>query len=78
MLFDLGATHTFVYVVFATKHIEVSRSLDIELSVDTPVSGKVITTRVYKSCVLNMEGKKLLANLIKVEMKDFDMILGMD
>ena len=33
---------------------------------------------MLKSCVLCMEGRELLANLVLLDMHDFDVILGMD
>ena len=44
VLFDPGATHSFVSVVFAKKHNLESIPLEIELCVDTPVGGVVIAS----------------------------------
>uniref|UniRef100_A0A2N9GS05 RNA-directed DNA polymerase n=1 Tax=Fagus sylvatica TaxID=28930 RepID=A0A2N9GS05_FAGSY len=78
VLFDPGATHSFVSVVFAKKHNLESIPLDIELCVDTPVGGVVIASDICKSCVTKIADRELVADLTLLEMKDFDVILGMD
>jgi hypothetical protein len=78
VLFDPGATHSFVSVVFAKKHNLESIPLEIELCVDTPVGGVVIASDICKSCVTKIADRELVADLTLLEMKDFDVILGMD
>uniref|UniRef100_A0A2N9G313 RNA-directed DNA polymerase n=1 Tax=Fagus sylvatica TaxID=28930 RepID=A0A2N9G313_FAGSY len=78
VLFDPGATHSFVSVVFAKKHNLESLPLEIELCVDTPVGGVVIASDICKSCVTKIANRELVADLTLLEMKDFDVILGMD
>ena len=51
VLFDPGATHSFVSIVFAKKHNLESIPLEIELCVDTPVGGVVIASDICNSCV---------------------------
>uniref|UniRef100_A0A2N9GJY8 RNA-directed DNA polymerase n=1 Tax=Fagus sylvatica TaxID=28930 RepID=A0A2N9GJY8_FAGSY len=78
VLFDPGATHSFVFVVFAKKHNLESVPLEIELCVDTPVGGVVIASDICKSCVTKIANRELVTDLTLLEMKDFDVILGMD
>uniref|UniRef100_A0A2N9FVM9 RNA-directed DNA polymerase n=1 Tax=Fagus sylvatica TaxID=28930 RepID=A0A2N9FVM9_FAGSY len=78
VLFDPGATHSFVSVDFAKKHNLESVPLEIELCVDTPVGGVVIANDICKSCVTKIADRELVADLTLLEMKDFDVILGMD
>lgn len=40
------------------------------------VGAKVIPDRVYKSCILSRGGHECLANLIVINVSDFDVILG--
>ena len=44
----------------------------------TPLGEKFLRTTVFKGCEVLMEGVVLKANLISLEMDDFDVILGMD
>ncbi|KAJ1405132.1 Zinc finger, CCHC-type [Sesbania bispinosa] len=53
-------------------------SLDETLAVTTPVGEILLVDCVYRSCVVSIEGKELFANLIALDMVDFDVILGMD
>ena len=38
----------------------------------------MIRDTVYRDCEISMQGVPMLANLIPLEMSDFDLILGMD
>jgi hypothetical protein len=78
VLFDPGATHSFVSVIFAKKHNLEFVPLEIELCVDTSVRGVVIASDICKSCVTKIADRELVADLTLLEMKDFDVILGMD
>ncbi|KAJ1379702.1 Zinc finger, CCHC-type [Sesbania bispinosa] len=78
VLFDLGATHSFVSLSFATQLGKSPSSLDETLAVTTPVGEILLADCVYRSCVVSFEGKELFANLIALDMVDFDVILGMD
>ena len=44
----------------------------------TPLGEKFLRTTVFKGCEVLVEGVVLKANLIPLEMDDFDVILGMD
>uniref|UniRef100_A0A2N9EF72 Integrase catalytic domain-containing protein n=1 Tax=Fagus sylvatica TaxID=28930 RepID=A0A2N9EF72_FAGSY len=50
VLFDPGATHSFVSVVFAKKHNLESLPLEIELCVDTPVGGVLAANYASVDC----------------------------
>ncbi|KAJ1441606.1 Aspartic peptidase domain superfamily [Sesbania bispinosa] len=78
VLFDPGATHSFVSLSFATKLGKSHSSLDETLAVTTPVGEIMLADCVYHSCVVSIGGKELFVNLIALYMVDFDMILGMD
>ncbi|XP_077234212.1 uncharacterized protein LOC143876395 [Tasmannia lanceolata] len=78
VLFDLGASHSFISSRFVVKHGLVHEPLDVELCVDTPVGGSLITDRICKSCAVKIGDRELPADLVVLEMKDFDVILGMD
>ena len=48
------------------------------LSVSTPIGDTLMTNLVLKSCIICIEGRELLADLVLLDMHDFDVILGMD
>ena len=60
------------------KVIECPKLLDFELSVSTPVGDTLMTNLVLKSCVLCIEDRQLLVDLVLLDKHDFDVILGMD
>ena len=40
--------------------------------------GSLFNERVYRDCVISINHKDIMANLIELDMVDFDVILGMD
>ncbi|XP_077223055.1 uncharacterized protein LOC143856674 [Tasmannia lanceolata] len=78
VLFDYGATHSFVSSSVATLHSFPSVPIDHDLCVSTPVGKDLMTDRISKTCPIRIGDKELLADLILLELYDFDVILGMD
>lgn len=78
VLFDPGATYSFVSLYFAPRLGKSSSFLDETLVVTTPVGNNVLAKSVYYSCDVSIEGKVLPADLVVLNMVDFDVILGMD
>ncbi|XP_059654495.1 uncharacterized protein LOC132301240 [Cornus florida] len=78
VLFDSGASYSFIASSFAwALGLEVSQ-LDRPLCVDTPIGGSVALSRVCRSYSITIAGRVLEFNLILLEMTGFDVILGMD
>src|SRR5262249_40304030 len=50
----------------------------IPLSIITPLGDSMDVKHMYTSCVVELGGRKLLADLIELPVLDFDVILGMD
>ena len=68
---------------FVTPYIAVQFSVSPEtlsepFSVSTPVGDPVIARRVYRNCPVTVSQKVTSADLVELEMVDFDVILGMD
>ncbi|XP_070057806.1 uncharacterized protein [Nicotiana tomentosiformis] len=63
VLFDLGSTYS------------VSLSL---VYVSTPVGDSVVVDQIYQSCVVTFYGYETRADLLLLDMTDFEVILGMD
>ncbi|XP_073219759.1 uncharacterized protein [Cicer arietinum] len=78
VLFDPGATHSFVSSWFATQLGKCSSSLEEPLVVATPVGGNLFAKSVYRSCDVIIDDKVLPVNLVVIDLIDFDVILGMD
>ena len=76
--FDFGSSRSFVSSSFA---LHADRDLSFfksKLVVTTPLGEQILRTSVFKGCEILVEGVVLKANLILLEMSDFDVILGMD
>ena len=79
VLFDTGATHSFVSVRLVRENNELTpTSLEFELCISTPSGDVFVVNQICKKCRLNIEGRTMEADLIVMDMKDFDIILGMD
>lgn len=78
VLFDPGSTHSFISPRFAQLFDMHARDMDFLLTVATPIGKEVICRTFYPSCPVMIGGLELPANLISLEMFDFDVILGMD
>jgi hypothetical protein len=78
VLFDSGATHSFVSVVFVRLSRLAVRTLEPCLAVTTPVGKTVVYKRVVCECPVSIYGRVLPANLVVLPMFNYDIILGMD
>ncbi|GKB13163.1 putative reverse transcriptase domain-containing protein [Tanacetum coccineum] len=78
VLFDTGATHSVVSLAFS-KHIKVPYTLlYFAVSISTPMRNNVVISHEFRNCPLRFNDKVRSANLLPLEMSDFDIILGMD
>lgn len=78
VLFDSGATHSFISIAFAYHADRNTEPLECYLTVATPMGYNMIVNKVYKSCSISFGGRNFSANLLPIVMHDFDVILGMD
>ena len=78
VLIDPGATHSFISVKFiAQVNIEI-QPIDCSMVVSLPTGDSRIADRVYMGCRVIIEGHEFMANLVLLDIQDFDVILGMD
>ncbi|XP_073026834.1 uncharacterized protein [Primulina eburnea] len=78
VLFDTGASHSFVSHAFIVLHDLRTTSVNSNLSVATPMGKMIITDNVVFNAVLFHDENVLYLNLIVLPMHDFDCIIGMD
>ena len=52
--------------------------MDYDLFVATPMGDSLVCNSMLKSCVIQIEDREMLADLILIDMYDYDVILGMD
>ncbi|WVZ19293.1 hypothetical protein V8G54_006615 [Vigna mungo] len=69
VLYDSGATHSFVSTACVERLGLLVRELQCDLTVSTPASGLVRTSTVCARCAVEVEGRRF---------KGLDVILGMD
>ncbi|EOY19242.1 Uncharacterized protein TCM_044240 [Theobroma cacao] len=78
VLFDPGATHSFISPCFASRLGKYRARREEQLIVSTPSKEVFVAEWEYESCVVRVEDKDTLVNLVVLDTLDFDVILGMD
>ena len=78
VLFDSGATHSFVSEGCVKELCLPVKELQYDLIVSTPASGLVKTSMLCARCPVNVEGRQFRVNLICLLLQSLDVILGMD
>ena len=73
-----GLSKYFVSISFALHADQELSLLKHKLTVVTYLREQIIRTSIFRGCEVLIEGVALKANLIPLEMCDFDVILGMD
>ncbi|KAA0051482.1 putative retrotransposon protein, identical [Cucumis melo var. makuwa] len=78
VLFDPGATHSFVSSIFLTKLNRMLEPLPERLAIYTTVGDVLLVNEVLRNCEVLVEGISLLVDLLPLELQRLDVILGMD
>jgi len=78
VLYDSGATHSFVSETCVQKLGLSVCELQYNLVVSTPASGLVRTSSLCARCPMEVEGCIFKVNLICLPLQDLEVILGMD
>nr|GEX03520.1 ankyrin repeat-containing domain, PGG domain protein [Tanacetum cinerariifolium] len=78
VLFDTGSTNYVVSIAFCKLFKVPHIPLDHALSISTPMLNSVIISHEFRNYPLRVGDDIRFANLLPLEMSDFDIILGMD
>ena len=78
VLFDSGATHSFVSLSFALCLDMRFDVLNSPLTVLTLVGEVYLINRFLSGCEVRIEDETFLVDLVELEILEFDVILGMD
>ncbi|XP_073041782.1 uncharacterized protein [Primulina eburnea] len=78
VLFDCGATHSFMSKRFAKKFGCKPEKLNEPFRIATPTSRAIETQKIYRDCKISIGDQNFSADLIQLIMVDFDIILAMD
>jgi len=78
VLFDAGATHSFVNPVAAAWMDCKFENLEIPLGVTTPIGSIYRVNQIAQNCTIIILGRLFLGDLILLGIQGYDVILGMD
>nr|XP_025884581.1 uncharacterized protein LOC112940524 [Solanum lycopersicum] len=78
VLLDPGSTFSYVSIYFALRLGMRYESLEEPVHVSTPIGEFLVVDQVLRSCLVTIQGYDTRADLIMLDMIDFDVILGMD
>ncbi|XP_071901054.1 uncharacterized protein [Coffea arabica] len=79
VLIDPGATHSFVNPNFMSGIDVQPVRLPFDLEVRTPMGNKsIIASLAYKNCEFWVGERKMLVDLVSLDIKGYDVIIGMD
>ncbi|XP_070020447.1 uncharacterized protein [Nicotiana sylvestris] len=78
VLFDPGSTYSYVSSLFARFLVIPPTPLGTPVHVSTPMGNSVVVDWIYRSCVVTLCGFETIADLMLLDMIDFEIIMGMD
>ena len=77
-LVDPGVTHSFASKPFLDRFQIETQPLEGRMRVSLPAGDPLITDRVVRDSRVQIERQEFPADLIALDMRDFDVVLGMD
>jgi hypothetical protein len=77
VLFDSGASHSFISSSFVVKH-QLPITIMKQIMLVSSLGGEMRTKHIYPAISITIRGVDFLANLIVLDSKGIDIILGMD
>ena len=78
ILFDSGASHSFISYAFMVRLQLIAHLLDTPLSVSTPLGEVSLLESVCRRCTVSLDESEFIVDLIVLHMSEFDVILGID
>ena len=77
-LIDPGSTHSYVCMEHVFDKVLAMEKLAYDMHVTSPLGHNVIMNSIYRNCLIVIQGREFLADLITLLFREFDLILGMD
>jgi hypothetical protein len=77
ILFDAGASHSFISLSFVAKHSLPIATIKHTMLVSSP-GGEMRTKHICPAVSITIRGVDFPSNLIRIDSKGIDIILGMD
>ncbi|WRX22759.1 hypothetical protein QQP08_015246 [Theobroma cacao] len=78
VLIDSGSDRSYVSISFASFSDRNLSPLEEEIVVHTPLGKRLVRNTYYRDCGIKVEEEEFMGDLILLEIRDFDLILGMD
>ena len=78
VLFDSGATRSFVSLALSKRFFESSGMLDCLLEVEIAYDRSVRASTVFRDCVLRLFEERYLVDLVPIPLRGNKVIIGMD
>jgi predicted aspartyl protease len=75
-LFDSGASHCFISSNFVKLHSLPQHTLEYAWEISTG-NGTIVTNKICKSCLVEISGRTLEADMFVLDTGGYDIILGM-
>jgi len=78
MLFDAGATHSFINLAIAKQLACAFEELDAQLCVSSPIGSSYQADLIVRNCSITIQNRIFFADLVLLGIQGYDVILGMD
>ena len=78
VLFDAGATHSFINLATAKRIACVLEEMDVQLCVSTLVGSLYHANLIVRNCPITIQDRLCFADLVVLGIHGYDMILAMD
>jgi Retroviral aspartyl protease len=78
VLIDTGASHSFVSSLFVVSREWPTEIRTRAMEVQTPLRRTVIVDRICRGRMVRIAGRDLVVDLTVLDMRDFDVLLGLD
>jgi len=78
VLFNAGATHSFINPTTAKQMACTAEEMDMHLYVSTPIGSIYQTDLVVRNCTITIRDRVFFADLAVLSIQRYDVILGMD
>ena len=77
-LIDPRSTHSYVCMEHVFEKVPMMEKLAYDMHVTSPLGHNVSVNSVYRNCLIVIQARELLADLITLPFREFDLILGMN
>ncbi|WRX18085.1 hypothetical protein QQP08_010572 [Theobroma cacao] len=78
VLIDSGSDRSYLSISFASFLDRNLSPLEEEIVVHTPIGERLVRNTYYRDCGIKVGEEEFMGDLIPLEIRDFDLILGMD